>query len=114
MYKISLGHAGSPYEWWPMPLDNSGLRKEVVRYGILITTKDVDRFCNIFPIYLEISCGLELEIEVWGGWVQVKFREFIKIDGMEVDELGVGRFMKSLEITGLRIEITIKQREMGI
>ena len=47
-----------------MPLDNSGLRKEVVRYGILITTKDVDRFCNIFPIYLEISCGLELEIEV--------------------------------------------------
>ena len=44
--------------------------------------------------------------------MQVKFREFIKIDGMEVDELGVGRFMKSLEITGLRIELAISEKEM--
>ena len=40
MYKISLGHAGSPYEWWPMPLDNSGTKMVLNRYGNLITTKD--------------------------------------------------------------------------
>ena len=46
MYKISLGHAGSPYEWWPMPLDNSGTKMVLNRYGNLITTKDRTSGCS--------------------------------------------------------------------
>ena len=62
MYKISLGHAGSPYEWWPMPLDNSGTKMVLNRYGNLITTKDRTRkaakYCPKVAIKVAINGDL--------------------------------------------------------